>query len=85
MTVGGVGTHHFTQAFIANAQDRKEVAATQESSLSPRQAKDDQARPAPVPTQDQVSLSKEAQRLLASDFPSSKNSTFQQSPSPFDR
>lgn len=80
MTLGGIDTHQSSQALISGLQDRKEVSATRARHDAPDRAKEQASSPRPSSTQDQVSLSQEAQTLSGAPSQASKNSTFQQSP-----
>ncbi len=80
MTLSGIETHQSSQALLSSTQDRKHVTASRASNDATEKTKE-QLRPSPI--QDQVTLSKEAQALSASDPQALKNNTFQQSP--FDR
>jgi len=85
MTLAGIETHQSPQALVSSTQDRKYVTATRASNDAPDRAKEQSPSREPSPIQDQVSLSREAQTLSVSNSQTSKNNTFQQSPSPFDR
>lgn len=82
MTSAGIETHQSSQALVSSTQDRKHVTASRASNDATEKTKE---QPRPSPVQDQVTLSKEAQTLSVSNSQTSKNNTFQQSPSPFDR
>lgn len=85
MNVSGIETQSFAQASSTDTQNRKEVAEvkTRDDVRDKSNGQEEQRRTAPV--QDQVTLSREAQTRSASSPETLKNSTFQQSPSPFDR
>jgi len=85
MTLAGIETHQSPQALLSSTQDRKDVTAPRASNDATERAKEQSPSRGPSPIQDQVSLSKEAQALSVSNSQTSKNNTFQQSPSPFDR
>ena len=85
MTVSGLETQQFPQTVSSVTQDHKQAMGVRPSHDATSKTKEPQEPRVPSPTQDQVTLSKEAQTLAASDPQTSKNSTFQQSPSPFDR
>lgn len=85
MPLSGVETQQSPVALVPSSQDRREVSATRTSSDAPVRNKERPESRGPSPIQDQVTLSKEAQTLSVSDSQPSKNSTFQQSPSPFDK
>jgi hypothetical protein len=80
MTLSGIETHQSSQALLSGTQDRQHVTASRADNHATEKNKE-QLRPSPI--QDQVTLSKEAQALSASDPQAFKNNTFQQSP--FDR
>ncbi len=84
MTVSGVDSLQSPLALASSVQPRKNVAALTPQTVSD-QAKDQSAARSPSAIRDQVTLSREAQTLSVSDSQSSKNNTFQQSPSPFDK
>ena len=84
MTVTGVDSLQSPLALASSVQPRKNVAALTSQTVSD-QANDQSAARSPSAIQDQVTLSREAQTLSDSDSQSSKNNTFQQSPSPFDK
>lgn len=85
MTLSGIETHQAPQVQVSSPLDRKDITAARASQDAPDRAKEQSPARDPSPIQDQVSLSKEAQTLSVSNSQTSKNSTFQQSPSPFDR
>lgn len=85
MTVTGVDTLPSPLALSSSVQPRKEVADAKASQAASDSAKNQSASQSPSNVQDQVTLSREAQALSVSDSLSSKNNTFQQSPSPFDK
>ena len=85
MTVSGLETQQFPQTVSSVTQDHKQVTGVRPSHDAPSKTKEQQEPRVPSPTQDQVTLSKEAQALSVSDPQTSKNNTFQNSPSPFDR
>ena len=85
MTVSGLETQQFSQTVSSVTQEDKQVTGVKPSHDATSKTKEQQEPRAPSPIQDQVTLSKEAQTLAASDPQTSKNNTFQQSPSPFDR
>ena len=85
MTVSGLETQQFPQTVSSVTQDHKQATGVRPSHDAISKTKEQQEPHAPSPVQDQVTLSKEAQTLAASDPQTSKNNTFQNSPSPFDR
>lgn len=85
MTVPGIETQHFFQPGSSISQDRNQVTAARSSGDATERAKDRPESRASAPVQDQVTLSKEAQALSASNSQPSKSKEFQESPSPFDR
>jgi hypothetical protein len=85
MTVSGIDTQSFSQALSADTQNRKEVVAARSSDDARDTPKAQQDVRTASSVQDQVTLSKEAQERSESNPETSKNSTFQQSPSPLDR
>jgi hypothetical protein len=85
MTVSGLETQQFPQTVSSVTQEDKQVTGVRPSREATSKTKEQQEPRAPSPIQDQVTLSKEVQTLAASDPQTSKNSTFQNSPSPFDR
>ena len=84
MTVTGVDSLQSPLALASSVQPKKNVAALTPQTVSD-QAKDQSSARSSSAIQDQVTLSREAQTLSVSDSQSSKNNTFQQSPSPFDK
>ncbi len=84
MTVTGVDSLQSPLALASSVQPKKNVAALTPQTVSD-QAKDQSSTRSSSAIQDQVTLSREAQTLSVSDSQSSKNNTFQQSPSPFDK
>ncbi len=84
MTVTGVDSLQSPLALASSVQPRKNVAALTPKTVSD-QATDQSAAGSPSAIQDQVTLSREAQALSVTDSQPSKNNTFQQSPSPFDK
>jgi hypothetical protein len=85
MTLAGLETQQFPQTVSSVSQGHRQVTGVRPSHDATSKTKEQQEPRSPSPTQDQVTLSKEAQTLSASDPQTSKNNTFQQSPSPFDR
>jgi hypothetical protein len=85
MTVSGLETQQFPQTVSPVTQEDKQVTSVRPSREATSKTKEQQEPRSPSPIQDQVTLSKEAQTLAASDPQTSKNNTFQGSPSPFDR
>jgi hypothetical protein len=85
MTVSGLETQQFPQTVSSVTQGDKQVTGVRPSHDATRKTKEQQGPRAPSPIQDPVTLSKEAQELSAFDPQTSKNNTFQASPSPFDR
>jgi len=85
MTVSGLETQQFPQTVSSVTQDHKQATGVRPSHDATSKTKEQQEPRVPSPTQDQVTLSKEAQALSVSDPQTSKNNTFQSSPSPFDR
>lgn len=85
MTIPGIETQHFLQSGSSISQDRNQVSAARPSGDTTDRAKDRPESRASAPIQDQVTLSKEAQTLSASNLQASKDNAFQESPSPFDR
>ncbi len=85
MTLTGLETQQFPQTASSVTQGDKQVTAVRPSHDATNKTKEQQEPRVPSPIQDQVTLSKEAQALSVSGPQTSKNNTFQQSPSPFDR
>lgn len=85
MTVSGLETQQFPQTVSSVTQEDKQVTGVRPSREATSKTKEQQEPRTPSPIQDQVTLSKEAQALSVSDPQTSKNNTFQNSPSPFDR
>ncbi len=85
MTVTGADTLSSPLALSASVQPRKEVADAKASQAASDTTQNQSASRSASSVQDQVTLSREAQALSVSDAESSKNNTFQQSPSPFDK
>ena len=85
MTVTSVDTLSSPLALSPSVQARKDAADVRTSQAAAATPKDQAISPNASPIQDQVTLSQEAQALSVSDSQSSKNNTFQQSPSPFDK
>ena len=85
MTLAGVDTQQSPLALATSLQPRREVADTRANQTATDKPKDQAVSPNPSFVQDQVSLSRKAQALSVTDSQTSKNSTFQQSPSPFDK
>ena len=85
MTVTGVDTLSSPLALSASVQPRKDVADVKASQADSGTTQNQAASRSASGVQDQVTLSREAQALSVSDSQSSKNNTFQQSPSPFDK
>ena len=85
MTVSGLETQQFPQTVSSVTQGDKQVTGVRPSHDVSSKTKEQQEPRAPSPIQDQVTLSKEAQALSAFEPQTSKNNTFQDSPSPFDR
>ena len=84
MTLPEVGTNQFLKPFLPEMHAQRHVTAARSDEESDK-AKGQRERGASSPIQDQVTLSKEAQALATSNSPTSRNNSFQQSPSPFDR
>ena len=84
MTLPEVGAIQFLQPASAEVHTRKQVTAVRPDEEGDK-AKRQRERGVSSPIQDQVTLSKEAQALARSTSQSSKNNSFHQSPSPFDR
>jgi len=85
MTVSGLETQQFPQTVSSVTQEDKQVTGVRPSREATSKTKEQQEPRTPSPTQDQVTLSKEARELSTFDPQTSKNNTFQSSPSPFDR
>lgn len=85
MTVPGIDTLSTALALSPSVQPRKEIADAKASQAASDATKNQTVSGSPSSVQDQVTLSREAQALSVSDSQSSKNNTFQQSPSPFDK
>ncbi len=85
MTVSGIENQSFPQAVSSDTQNRKEVTAVRSRDDARDKPREQQEVREASPVQDQVTLSKEAQVRATSSPETLKNSTFQQSPSPFDR
>jgi hypothetical protein len=85
MTIPGIETQHVFQPGSSINHDRSQVTATRSSGDASDRAKERPESRAAAPIQDQVTLSKEAQALSASNSQPLKSKEFQESPSPFDR
>ncbi len=85
MTVTGIDTLSSPLALSDSVQPRKDVVNLKTPKTVSDQVKNQSVAGSASPIQDQVTLSREAQALSVSDSQSSKNNTFQQSPSPFDK
>ena len=85
MTLTGLETQQFSQTVASVTEGHKQVTGVRPSHDATNKTKEQQEPRVPSPIQDQVTLSKEAQELSAFDPQTSKNNTFQASPSPFDR
>ena len=85
MTIPGIETQNFFQPGSSISQDRNQVTAARSSGDATERAKERPEPRASAHVQDQVTLSKEAQALSASNSQPSKSKEFQESPSPFDR
>ncbi len=85
MNVSGIETQSFPQAQATDTHSRKDVAAVKTRDDVRDKPNGQEERRESAPVQDQVTLSREAQTRSASSPETLKNSTFQQSPSPFDR
>jgi len=85
MTLAGVETQQFPQAVSTITHDRKQVTAAEPSDDRTDKSRDRADQLVGSPTQDQVTLSKEAQALSVSNSQRPNNNSFQQSPSPFDK
>jgi len=85
MTVSGLETQQFPQTVASVTQEDKQVTGVRPTHNANDKTKEQQEPRAPSPIRDQVTLSKEAQELSTFDPQTSKNNTFQSSPSPFDR
>lgn len=84
MTLPEIGAIQFLQPASSGDHSRKQVTAVS-SDEEGGKTKSHRERGGPSPIQDQVTLSKEAQALATSRNQSSKNHSFQQPSSPFDR
>lgn len=84
MILPEVVASQFFQPTSSEVLSRKHVTAVRHDEDSDK-AKDQRERGVPSPIQDQVTLSKEAQRLATLNSQPSNDNAFQQSPSPFDR
>ncbi len=85
MAISGVEPQAFLQHQSTDIQNRKPLNEVRTNEESTNRAKE-QSQPVGSSTiHDQVTLSNEAQSLSVSNSQPSKNSTFQQSPSPFDK
>ena len=84
MTLPEVGAIQFLQPASLDTHARRHVSAVRPDEDGDK-AKGQRERGAPSPTQDQVTLSKEAQLLATSRNQASKSHSFQQPSSPFDR
>lgn len=84
MTLPEVGAIQFLQPASSDVHTRKQVTAVRPDEEGDK-AKGQREQSVPSPIHDQVTLSKEAQALATSTNQSSKNNSFQQPPSPFDR
>lgn len=84
MTLSELKASQFLQSTASEIQVRKHLSAVKLNEDS-NKAKDQEGRSLSSPIQDQVTLSKEAQALAASNRPPSNNHSFEQPPSPFDR
>ena len=85
MAVSGLEPQQSPQTVSSVTQEHKQATGVRPSHDATSKTKEQQEPRTPSPVQDQVTLSKEAQTLAASDPQTSKNNTFQNSPSPFDR
>jgi len=85
MAVSGLETQQSPQTVSSVTQEHKQVTGVRPSHDAIRKIKEQQEPLTPSPVQDQVTLSKEARELSTFDPQTSKNNTFQSSPSPFDR
>jgi len=85
MTVSGLETQQFPQTVSSVTQEDRQVTGVRPTHNANDKTKEQQEPHAPSPIRDQVTLSKEAQELSTFDPQTSKNNTFQNSPSPFDR
>ena len=84
MTLSEVGASQFRQSLLSEIQAQKHVTAVKPGEDGDN-AHGQRERGTPSPIQDNVTLSKEAHALATSNSQTSKNNSFQQSPSPFDR
>ena len=85
MTVSGLEIQQFPQTVSSVTQEDRQVTGVRPTHNANDKTKEQQEPRAPSPIRDQVTLSKEAQELSTFDPQTSKNNTFQSSPSPFDR
>jgi hypothetical protein len=85
MTVSGLEAQQVPQTVSSVTQEDRQVTSVRPTHNANDKTKEQQEPRAPFPIQDHVTLSKEAQELSAFDPQTSKNNTFQRSPSPFDR
>ncbi len=80
MTLSGIETHHSPPSQISSPSDRREVAPARASHDTTDRAREQSESRGASSSQDQVTLSKEAQTRSVSDSQPLKNSTFEQSP-----
>ena len=85
MVITSIETQSSLQIQSSHTQSRKHLTPLRPKGDDADQTKEESQLRGASPIQDRVSLSREAQALSVSDSETSKNSTFQQSPSPFDR
>lgn len=85
MAISGVEPQTFLQLQSPDIQNRKPLNEVRNNEESTNRAKEQSQSVSSSAIQDQVTLSNEAQSLSVSNSQPSKNSTFQQSPSPFDK
>ena len=83
MTSGIIETQAFSQIQFTDNQNQKSVTAVRSSNSATERPKSQEEPRETRPTNDPVTLSREAQKLSASNTQTPENDTFQQSP--FDR
>ena len=85
MTLPGIETQQLPQIQASDSQPRRHITAIRPPEVKAPDSSKHQQETKGAPIQDHVTLSKEAQRLAATNSQTSKNNTFQQTPSPFDQ
>lgn len=85
MTLPEVGASQFLQPASFEIHGRKQASPLRSDEDGDHDASVKRGKGVSSPVQDQVTLSREAQSLATSTSQSSKNNSYQQSPSPLDR